>query len=42
MEVLVAGNFNVTNLIPFSQWITNWFIEYDKLIGVIENRYGGH
>lgn len=41
MEVLVAGNFNVTNLIPFSQWITNWFIEYDKLIGVIENRSSG-
>lgn len=40
-EVVAVGNYNETNLITFSEWLVSWFIDYHKLVAIIERRSSG-
>jgi len=40
-ECLCAGNYNETNLITFSKWLSEWFIKYENLTLIPERRSTG-
>ena len=40
-ETIAAGNYNETNLITFSEWLSTWFVRFPKLTGIIERRSTG-
>lgn len=39
--VIAAGSYNETNLISFAMWITEWFVKYPNITGIIERRSTG-
>jgi hypothetical protein len=39
--LVAAGNYNETNLITFSEWLSSWFVKYDNLTLIIERRSTG-
>ncbi len=40
-KVIAAGNYNETNLILFSEWVFQWFVRFDNIVGIIERRSSG-
>lgn len=40
-RVIAVGTYNETNLIRFSNWVTDWFLKYSNMVGIIENRSSG-
>jgi len=40
-ETIAAGNYNETNLITFSEWLSDWLIKYPNITLVIERRSTG-
>jgi hypothetical protein len=40
-DVVAAGTYNETNLVPFAHWVASWFIKYPNITGIIERRSTG-
>lgn len=40
-RILIAGNYNELNLIKFTSWLSQWFLDYERLVAVIERRSTG-
>lgn len=40
-RLVACGTYNETNIITFSQWVAEWFIRFESIIGIIERRSTG-
>ena len=40
-KLIACGTYNETNIITFSQWVAEWFIRFDNVLGIIERRSTG-
>lgn len=40
-RVIASGAYNETNIITFSTWVSEWFIRFDNIRGIIERRSTG-
>ena len=40
-RLIASGMYNETNIITFSEWVSEWFIKFDNTLGIIERRSTG-